>query len=207
MDLEEARKLALDLMSQHGLSNYHLDLSQRSLKYGNIGFCNWVRRIIVISTNYIELNSVENVRDTILHEIAHALVGKNEYRIASTGRKIRVVHGPTWLAIAKNIGCSGERCAGADTITARSLPKAPIILHEHYRYQGRCPGCHRLHFRVSEPKPTAKYCFPCSRRDRQNVIIPFADVSALSKEEREQKRLGEFAQESEYSRKKKKGNQ
>jgi hypothetical protein len=41
------------------------------------------------------------VRETILHEIAHALAGP------------RAGHGPRWRAIAHRIGSTGERCVSA----------------------------------------------------------------------------------------------
>ncbi len=40
----------------------------------------------------------EEVKDTILHEIAHALVGKAHH------------HDDVWRAKALEIGCSGRRC-------------------------------------------------------------------------------------------------
>jgi len=50
------------------------------------------------------------IKNTILHEIAHAL--SVEVLGAREGRG----HGHNWKSIAKQIGCDGERCYNGDTV-------------------------------------------------------------------------------------------
>jgi hypothetical protein len=69
------------------------------------------------------LNDEREVRDTILHEIAHAL--------APPGAG----HGAKWQAVALSIGCSGRRCYGQEV--ARPAPK----------FKGTCPVCRRVIYR------------------------------------------------------------
>jgi predicted SprT family Zn-dependent metalloprotease len=61
------------------------------------GCCNCRDRKISISFNLARNASGEEIRDTLLHEIAHALVGKKHN------------HDSIWRTKAKEIGCSGER--------------------------------------------------------------------------------------------------
>lgn len=62
----------------------------------------------------------EKVRDILLHELAHAIVGVDEQ------------HGPKWKTVARKIGCKAERCAGA------------FLLKNDYKYLVTCSnGCHK----------------------------------------------------------------
>ncbi len=63
---------------------------------------------------YCVQTGVETFMNTLLHEIAHALVGVNEG------------HGPVWKRKAVEIGCSGDRCGQMD------VPA---------KYVGTCPTC------------------------------------------------------------------
>lgn len=105
MHLHDAEDLALDLMADYGLSawNFGFDNAKR-----RCGRCNYVKRLITLSRHYVELNNEREVRDTILHEIAHAL---------TPGAK----HGPQWQATARKLGATPNRCAD-DSV---SMPETP----------------------------------------------------------------------------------
>ena len=95
----DAQKLAVDLMNQHGLTGWKFafDRSVRrfgACKYGRFGQAG----TISLSAPLTVRNSVEHVKDVILHEIAHALAGH------AAG------HGPEWRNIARIIGAKPERC-------------------------------------------------------------------------------------------------
>jgi predicted SprT family Zn-dependent metalloprotease len=81
------------------------------------GYCHWPDKRITLSAALTQLNSEEEVRETGLHEIAHA--GCPEDR----------GHGPPWKAKARALGCSSTRCY-ADRV------KTPAP-----SYVGTCPGC------------------------------------------------------------------
>jgi predicted SprT family Zn-dependent metalloprotease len=103
MNLDEAQILAEELMGQHGLL-------ERKWRFGwdrstrQAGSCRFLAtqkepwRRIGLSRSITELNDRTFVRDTILHEIAHALAG------------VRHNHDATWREIALRIGCTGKRC-------------------------------------------------------------------------------------------------
>ncbi len=92
--IEAIASLAADLLKEFNLSDwvFRFDHSTR-----RAGLCNYHDKKISIASDLARNASNADVRDTLLHEIAHALVGKNHN------------HDPIWQAKAKEIGCSGER--------------------------------------------------------------------------------------------------
>jgi hypothetical protein len=74
MILKDAEALAQQLMSEHGLSHWHFEFDRAVRRFG---FCMYGIRTITLSRKFTLLNSEPEVRNTILHEIAHALVGPN----------------------------------------------------------------------------------------------------------------------------------
>ena len=75
MNIRKTKTLANKLLKQHNLKGWKIEFfkSIGKLKccYGQ---CNCLKKIIQIST----ANTKETIKDTILHEIAHALVGRSE---------------------------------------------------------------------------------------------------------------------------------
>lgn len=92
--IDSILKLALGLLSEHGLEKWRFKFDHSTRR---AGCCNYREKLISISFDLARNTSNENIRDTILHEIAHALVGENHS------------HDAIWKAKAKEIGCSGER--------------------------------------------------------------------------------------------------
>jgi len=92
--IEAIAALANDLLQEFELNDwiFRFDHSTR-----RAGCCNYHDKKISIASNLARNASGEDIRDTLLHEIAHALVGKKHN------------HDPVWKAKAKEIGCSGER--------------------------------------------------------------------------------------------------
>ena len=78
------------------------------------GLCRHREKQITLSVTYCQKASKEEIVDTILHEIAHAIVGPKHG------------HGATWKAAARQIGCTAERCHR--------------IQHTPPRWHGQC-GC------------------------------------------------------------------
>lgn len=108
-------QLAEELMTQHGLIargwRFELDGAKRRL-----GCCHRDSMVISVSKHLSALNGPEIIRNTMLHEIAHALAGPG----AGHGRK--------WQSLAISIGCDGQRCYSGTV----AVPKAPYI--------GVCPN-------------------------------------------------------------------
>jgi predicted SprT family Zn-dependent metalloprotease len=107
--------MALALMAEHGLHDWRLVIDSAKTR---AGVCRFARREIGLSRHLTVLHSEAEVRDTVLHEIAHALVGP-EHR-----------HDAVWRATAVRLGCSGERCV------PRSAPRVAGD------WVGVCPAGH-----------------------------------------------------------------
>jgi predicted SprT family Zn-dependent metalloprotease len=95
MQITDARRMARSLMDEHGLTDWRLVFDNAKTR---AGVCRPSRKEIGLSRALTQLHPEAEVRDTVLHEIAHALVG--------TGHG----HDAVWRAKALAIGCSGTRC-------------------------------------------------------------------------------------------------
>ena len=71
MDTRDALALARRLLAEHGLSGWTVGLDRAKTR---AGACHYSRRLITLSAPLTRLHTEDDVRDTILHEIAHALV-------------------------------------------------------------------------------------------------------------------------------------
>jgi predicted SprT family Zn-dependent metalloprotease len=133
MKLSRAEELAKALMRQHRLPrSWSFTFDRSKVRFGK---CDYRRRQISLSRHLVELNAEDEVRDTILHEIAHALAPRG------------AGHGPAWRALALSIGCNAQRCYGREV--ARPAPK----------YTGTCPACKRVIYRH---RRTVLACGKCS---------------------------------------------
>ncbi|MEU4688997.1 SprT-like domain-containing protein [Actinoplanes sp. NPDC023714] len=135
MQSTDARALATGLMARHGLTGWTFAFDDAKTR---AGVCHHGRRVIGLSRPLTALYSVEQVTDTVLHEIAHALAGPAHG------------HDRVWRRIAVRIGCSGMRCVPAE---------APRI---DGRWVGVCPAGHRT---TAHRRPTrVRSCLDCSPR-------------------------------------------
>ena len=116
MNTDDAKKLANELMDTHlGLNRDWVFRFDNANK--RFGCCRYGDRTITLSRNLTEVNALTEVKNTILHEIAHALAGR------AAG------HGPTWQAIARRIGSDGKRCYSNATVqpSKGTIFKADLI--------------------------------------------------------------------------------
>jgi len=101
MQLIDAKTLALETMRLHNLSgktgwSFHFDESTH-----RFGSCNITKKVITLSSRLTSNNGIEEVKDTILHEVAHAL---DYIETKHWG------HGPTWKRICVRIGAKPKAC-------------------------------------------------------------------------------------------------
>ena len=119
MNLHEASFLAKQLMRQHGLDaagwSFSFDHARR-----RFGRCNYTHKRITLSRPLTLLNNLDEVRDTILHEIAHALA-------PGAG------HGARWRMKCLQIGARPRRCYDERSIVAPARRPAP--------FEMGCPTC------------------------------------------------------------------
>lgn len=78
-----------ELLEEHGLYGWSVKLTQA---YREIGKCNYTHKVINISLKIARVSPWEDVLDTILHEVAHAIAGPGKG------------HGAEWRHIARNLG-------------------------------------------------------------------------------------------------------
>jgi predicted SprT family Zn-dependent metalloprotease len=70
--LQQALDLAAVLMDEHGLAGWSVTLDHARRRAGQ---CDYTNKRISLSRHYVRHAEDSHIRDTILHEIAHALVG------------------------------------------------------------------------------------------------------------------------------------
>ncbi|WP_159599725.1 SprT-like domain-containing protein [Agromyces humi] len=104
MDTTQALRLGRELMAQHGLAGWTISYDRAEIRSG---LCKYGPKQITLGRAFVASAGEPAVRNVILHEIAHALVGAYVVRY---GRRVRSGHGPEWKELAISIGCDGERC-------------------------------------------------------------------------------------------------
>ncbi len=135
MEVTRALATGRRLLREHGLDDWTIVADRAKTR---AGVCRFAKRQIGLSAPLTALHSEDEVLDTILHEIAHALVGPQHG------------HDAVWRAKARAIGCSGERCVSSDA------PRVPGD------WVGRCPAGHEKHRHRAPARLMS--CGECSRR-------------------------------------------
>ncbi len=136
MNLYEARNLARSLMAAHNLTGWTFTFDHARRRFGA---CSPTRKRITLSRALTLLNGEGEVRDTILHEIAHALTPGDG-------------HGRQWKAMCLRIGARPVRCYTDAHVTSPPRRVAPL--------QIGCPACgwwHNRH-RLTRRKLICKTC-------------------------------------------------
>ena len=102
-----------------------------------LGACNYTDKRITISRYLVPLLDDDEVHQTLLHEVAHAIAGPDAN------------HGPRWLTIARELGYVGEaRHAGPGAVDM-----APWV--------GTCPAGHVLYRYRKPSRPLS--CGHCAK--------------------------------------------
>ena len=165
MDIHEAEQLVNEHMRDYGLHDagwvFRWDNSKN-----RFGVCKYTQRVIGLSVNLVRLNDQDQVLDTILHEIAHALVGHGHG------------HDDVWKAKCVEIGARPERCY------QRDVPR-PMG-----RWTATCQGCNAVYDRHKAPKTGTIYYCRC-RAPKQDRRLIFGDLAAYAAERARRKRRAE----------------
>ncbi|QNN99310.1 SprT-like protease [Streptomyces phage Faust] len=138
MNLYEAERQAKLLMTAHGITQqgWRFEWDNAVRRFGQTRYND---RVISLSRKLTVQRSVDSVRNTMLHEIAHVKAGyKNG-------------HNATWRSIAISIGCDGKRCSDD-----------PIEIE--YKYIAKCPNGHLGKRYVRKPRASSRprSCGKCS---------------------------------------------
>ena len=123
--------IAYQLFSQHGLENWSFRFDHAKSR---AGMCDYSKKIISISRRYAKTASQSQIKNTLLHEIAHALVGHSHG------------HDGIWKSVALEIGCDGKRCHNLVFSTPKwnmHCPKGCFSTPRHRRKEYLiCGICH-----------------------------------------------------------------
>lgn len=137
---------AIEQMTHYGLLNppypwkFKFDRS-----VSRFGSCSWRRRTITLSKYLASLNSFTNIKDCILHELAHSLVPPKSG------------HNAIWRSKAIEIGTNPQRTYGEHVIQ----PKHPWI--------GTCLNCGRI---KSAYRRTKSACGKCCDQFNRGKFDP-----------------------------------
>lgn len=136
MKLQMAAELAHFYFTKYGLyeNGWRFEFDGGLRRFGS---CQYSSKTITLSAHLTTINSEEHVKDTILHEIAHALAGPNHR------------HDRVWKKIARELGCSAVTTFGSEVV----LPKG--------KWQAVCPNCKKVYHRYRKPSRKKTACRDC----------------------------------------------
>lgn len=153
MKLSKAKTLAIELMQEWDLTprwSFEFDNAKR-----RFGCCKIGKKKITLSKHLTKRNKLEDVKDTILHEIAHALDyedrGKSD-------------HSEHWKRWARKVGADDSRCYDGDKING-----------VEYKYYDYCPNCGQKsgRHRARSHKKLLASCGQCSSGFDKNYMMIF----------------------------------
>lgn len=154
--LDDVEIMTRSLMDEHGLGDWSFKFDRAVRRFG---CCYHHRKLITISEPIAKLNlhQIERIRQTVLHEIAHALCDESDG------------HNDNWRRMARSIGHSGERTySHADVVTPKRKTRA-------YRtYRGECPNCERVLHRSRRTNIACGQC--CKKYNHGKYTERFAIV-------------------------------
>jgi len=119
MTLQDAETLMARRMAEHGLlaAGWRFEWDRAKRRFGR---CSYRSKTLSLSRHLVQLNDATRVDRTVLHEIAHALVGPGHG------------HNRVWRRQARALGIPGDRCyTVADTVQPEAAG----------RYVLQCKGC------------------------------------------------------------------
>jgi predicted SprT family Zn-dependent metalloprotease len=137
-------------MQEHGLQEpweFIFDSAKQ-----RAGLCNYTDHQISLSKYLVEYHNLDQSEQVILHEVAHALAGKD------------AGHGPNWKQIAKSIGYRGEKFTGKE------------IAEQTAKWIGECKNGHR-HYRYKSPRAQLA-CGYCGKGFSRRFLITWTERAA-----------------------------
>lgn len=149
MNVTAAFSLGKKLMKEHGLNDWTFKMDKSKRRFG---LCS-SKKFISLSAPLTEINDEDVVTDTILHEIAHALVGCSNQ------------HNNLWQKKAVEIGASPVACYKTTDVNV------PIG-----NWHGTCPGCKRVRYQYSQPR-VIRSCGMCSPTFDPKFIFQWEKVN------------------------------
>jgi len=148
--VKEARALLREKMNDHGLTEWKTRIGGA---YRRLGMCSYKEKVIELSEQFVLAGTQEQILDTIMHEIAHALVGPG------------YGHGRVWKAKARELGA-----------TAKSASKSVNI---EQRYVAHCQVCSKQYGMMKQTSSMNRsYCGVCTRHMKRSRYATSEQVRA-----------------------------
>ena len=121
---------AATLLAQHRLRGWSFAFDGAKRRGGA---CHFARKQITLAAGFAATADEAEIEDTLLHEIAHALVGRRHH------------HDAVWQAKAREIGCTAQRCHSVSFseygLVARCVNGCFAIGRHRSRRNMRCRRC------------------------------------------------------------------
>ena len=137
MELNKASEMARKELDKWGLEDWDFKFNDRHCSFG---LCSYDQKTIFLSRFLVNLNTPERTMQTLLHEIAHALLGPGHG------------HDNQWKELCIKIGGNGIRCyTEANTVTPKDL----------HNYTYVCTSCGRetvKSYILRQPRACGRCC-------------------------------------------------
>lgn len=155
MLIAQAEALAKSLMNEHGLHDWAFSMANTRRRIGEcmVPFKHYAGRIR-LSAPFVKINTEAAVRQIILHEIAHALVGPHRQ------------HDEVFQAKCREIG--GDPARLHDSAEGTKMPEG--------RYRAKCGNCEQTLFMFRNPFKRAYQCNVCGL---DGGILKWTDTKAI----------------------------
>ena len=122
-----------------------------------LGVCKYKIKTVSISLNYLKVLPKEEVYNTILHEIAHAIVGYGNG------------HNHIWKQKAIELGCDGNR-----------LYKGEVRIKG--KYSLTCPNCGKVSYRHKRPSKGSACGICCKKYSGGKYDSKYKLILSLTEE-------------------------
>ena len=140
----EYLNLAKSLLRENNLTGWRPILLN---SFRRAGVCKYRTKEIGVSKKFLEYLTFAEVKDIILHEIAHAIAG------------YAAGHGPLWKKVCIKIGARPERLLSLESLTNEKAVIENVMTQK--KYVGTCPCCNSKVYFSRMPKLN-KSCAKCS---------------------------------------------
>jgi len=117
MNKQSLIALGNSLLAEHLPSDWKFELNKRK---SSLGLCSFTKKTIYSSEYFIGRIDDNELKDTILHEIAHALADINDDHRG---------HGSPWKKACRSIGAKPVRCHTGE------------VVDDEGKYLVKCPSC------------------------------------------------------------------
>ncbi len=152
MNLSDAERMAHDLMIEHipWLGYRFAWMDSKTIN----GYCSYSKKEIRLSRFLTARRSIEAVRVTVIHEIAHALTPGAH-------------HGKRWRAQMRALGIHNPQTRSPDRVD----------ISDAYRWKGVCPRCGYVLRMIRKPRVT-RSCGGCSRSFNPDYQLQWSRIQS-----------------------------